>query len=217
MAAGRPARSPRSHREALRLCRAVSAGDEVTAYTQHILGHVLLDQAEYATALATLGDSRALYQGLADDNSVAILTSDLGMVAFHVGDLSSAERSFKEALDIFRGLANAGYTADTLARLGDVARTQGDPEQARARYEESLAIARSLGMKPELAKALHRSAYLSLREGDVTEARARLRAIAGQRATTSFGHPVAPRSLVGAGPARVIASRRSSSTTGGRS
>jgi predicted ATPase/class 3 adenylate cyclase len=169
-------REARAHiEEAVRLCQAISAGDEVTADTMHIFGHVLFDQGDYAAARAALGDSRALYHGLADDNLVALLTSDLGMVAFHLGDLDSAEGSFAEALGIFRRLDNEGYAADTLARLGDVARTQGDPERAHARYEDSLAIARPLGLKPELAQALHRSSYLRLREGDVAEARARLR------------------------------------------
>jgi non-specific serine/threonine protein kinase len=161
--------------EAVRLCQAVSAPDEVTADTKHVLGHVLFDQGDYAAARAALGDSRALYRGMADDNLAAVLTSDLGMVAFHLGDLDSAEGSFEEALGIFRRLGNEGYAADTLARLGDVARTQRDPERAHARYEESLAIARPLGLKPELAQALHRSAYLRLREGDVAEGRTRLR------------------------------------------
>ena len=161
--------------EAVRLCQAVSVPDEVTADTKHVLGHVLFDQGDHAAARAALGDSRAMYQGIADDNLAAILTSDLGMVAFHLGDLDSAECSFEEALGIFRRLGNEGYAADTLARLGDVARTQGDAELARARYEESLAIARPLGLKPELAQALHRSACLRLREGDVAEGRTRLR------------------------------------------
>ena len=161
--------------EAVRLCRAISAGDEITADTQHILGHVLFDQRDYAAAREAFADSRALYQGLADDNSVAVLTSDLGMVAFHLGGLDSAEGSFEAALAIFRRLGNEGYAADTLARLGDVARTRGDPQLAHARYGESLAIARRLGLKPEIAQALDRSAYLRLREGDVAEARARLR------------------------------------------
>jgi predicted ATPase/class 3 adenylate cyclase len=169
-------REARAHiEEAARLCEAVSAPDEVTADTKHVLGHVLFDQGDHAAARAALGDSRALYQGIADDNLVAVLTSDLGMVAFHLDDLDSAEGSFEEALGIFRRLGNQGYAADTLARLGDVARTQGDPQRAHARYEESLAIARPLGLKPELAQALHRSAYPRLREGDVAEARARLR------------------------------------------
>ena len=168
-------REARAHiEEAVRLVQAVSAPDEVTADMKHVLGHVLFDQGDYAAARAALGDSRALYQGIAADNLVAVLTSDLGLVAFHLGDLDSAEGSFEEALGIFRRLANEGYAADTLARLGDVARTQGHPERAHARYEESLAIARPLGMKPELAQALHRSAYLRLREGDVAEARTRL-------------------------------------------
>ena len=168
-------REARAHiEEAVLLCQAVSAPDEVTADMKHVLGHVLFDRGEYAAANVALGDSRGLYQGIADDNLVAVLTSDLGMVAFHLGDLASAEGSFEEALGIFRRLGNEGYAADTLARLGDVARTHGDAELARARYGESLAIARPLGLKPEIAQALHRSACLRLRDGDTAEARARL-------------------------------------------
>src|SRR5688572_6712356 len=49
----------------------------------------------------------------------------------------------------------------------------------------------------------------------VLEARASLRAIAGLSAAAPLRHFVVPRSSLGVGPARVIASRRSSSTTGG--
>jgi tetratricopeptide (TPR) repeat protein len=149
-------REARAHiEEAVRLCRAISAGDELTADTQHVLGHVLFDQGDYAAARAALRDSRALYQGLTDTNSAAVLTSDLGMVAFHQGDLGSAEGSFEEALGIFRRLGNEGYAADTLARLGDVARTHGDPELAHARYEESLSIMRELGDRKGIAASLN--------------------------------------------------------------
>jgi predicted ATPase len=144
------------------------------AEAQHVLGHVLFDRSDFATARRWFELSLSSYHDADEELRGLPLVSDLGFVSYHTGDYPEARRAFDESLRLYRLNGLDDRVAETLSRLGDLARLESDSPRAYACYEESLSIWRGLQAMPGIASGLHKLAQLDRQSGNATAARDRL-------------------------------------------
>ena len=92
--------------------------------------------------------------------------SNLGSVAWSVGDYDKAQGFHQEALDIRRELGNRAGVAVSLTSLGLIASRHGDLQGAKVLYLESLAILRELENRSGVAVCLNNLGEISYRLGE---------------------------------------------------
>jgi predicted ATPase/class 3 adenylate cyclase len=140
------------------------------ANAAHILGHSLLDQKSYSEARSAFEESLGLYRRLNDFYYIGTLTSDLGMVSYHMGDYAQARIYQEESLAVFQKYGNPEVISQTLHRLAELARLEGDYQRAGELYETCLKTSREIGMQLEIASNLHKLGYVAQHHGDIQKA-----------------------------------------------
>ena len=140
------------------------------ANATHMLGHALLDQKTYPEAISAFEESLELYRRLNDFYYIGTLTSDLGMVAYHMGDYAQARRYQEQSLAVFQKYGNPEVISQTLHRLGELARIEGDYQRAGELYEDCLRTSREIGLQLEVASNLHKLGYVAQYQRDFRKA-----------------------------------------------
>lgn len=101
-----------------------------------------------------LEQSLATYTALGDEQNVAMLLMDLGMVHRHSGHYQRALAHYGRALDYWQKVNNVAQQANLLNNLGVLYHLDGDYEQAALLLEEALDCARRSGYTRIKAVAL---------------------------------------------------------------
>jgi predicted ATPase/class 3 adenylate cyclase len=140
------------------------------AHATHMLGHIMLDQKYISKAFSAFGESLELYRRLNDFYYIGTLTSDQGMVSYHMGDYVQARLYQEQSLEIFQKYGNPEVIAQTLHRLGELARLEGDYRRAGELYESCLKTYREIGMPLEVASNLHKLGFVAQFHGDFKKA-----------------------------------------------
>jgi predicted ATPase/DNA-binding XRE family transcriptional regulator len=136
----------------------------------HILGHVCFDQRDYGAARLVLEESLTFYKQASIPAEVVEVTSDLGLVACHLGNNREARGRFEAALAYFREHRLIDGIALNLIRLGDLARMDDDYARAAEMFEESLTLCREVGDSLKTACSLHKLGQVARRCGDYARA-----------------------------------------------
>ncbi len=114
--------------------------------------------------------SLLVWQQLGQQQRVASLFSNLGIIARLAGGYDEARKLHEKGLEIRRQLADRWAIAVSLNNLGNVALDQGNPSEARAFLEEAVALQRQVGDKYYIANALNNLANVIRRLGDFPQA-----------------------------------------------
>jgi tetratricopeptide (TPR) repeat protein len=118
-----------------------------------------------------LDDYRELGDGSHEQEAMAHILNQIGMVHGMLGELIEAEQAFVNSAKIFRKLNNDAGESIVAHNLGRIMQVQGNLEEARRLYDESLEIKKRLGKQSGVAITLHQLAMLAHRAGDLEEAR----------------------------------------------
>ena len=105
-------------------------------------------------AINCLKQSMAIYATLGNEENVALIQIDLGMVFRAIGECEQAESAYNDALGYWRRVDDIGHQASVLNNLGFLYYFRGNYEQAGSFLEESLALARQSGFARTEALAL---------------------------------------------------------------
>ena len=105
-------------------------------------------------AIDCLEQSKVLYDALGNEENVALIHIDLGMVFRAIGAYELAESAYKNALMYWRKVNDAARQASVLNNLGGLNHSKGNYEQAGYFLEEALACARQSGYARAEAFAL---------------------------------------------------------------
>jgi class 3 adenylate cyclase/predicted ATPase len=172
--------------QALRLCaypealsflqRALSmipVGSESAAERAELLisiGIAHEKMANYAPAIAALGEALELARLASDARTHSQALSELSWIAVRKGEYAQAEQLGEQALDLAIQVGDKLANAKAGYRLGIVAFYRGDYPLAARRFEESLAVSQELGDRYGVAGSLNTLGLVALYQGGYREA-----------------------------------------------
>lgn len=145
------------------------------AYAQRYFGWMLETQ-DYASKLASLEESLAIYRELGFISGIIEALKQLGALAIREGNFELAHLRLDEALSMLQ--ANSYILGNSITMsydLGDLAFYEGDYELAKIFYKNSLAWASRKCLPHSAAWANARLGYLYKRLGEKEKARLYLR------------------------------------------
>jgi tetratricopeptide (TPR) repeat protein len=108
---------------------------------------------------------------LQDEDGIASLSLNLGIMYLSRGEISKARKLYGESLESMKKLGNQPGVARALHELGRLAQNQGELEEALRLYNESLEIAKRLGDQVGVAISLNQLSTLAQEQGELEEAR----------------------------------------------
>ena len=141
------------------------------AYALRYFGWMLETQ-DYASKLASLEESLAIYRNLGFTSGIIETLKQLGALAIREGNFERAHLWLDEALSILQ--ANSYILGNSITMsydLGDLAYYEGDYDLAKIFYENSLAWASRKCLPHSAAWANARLGYLYKRLGETVKAR----------------------------------------------
>jgi hypothetical protein len=110
-----------------------------------VLGYVRIGLDDPAGSRAALQTAEAAVRNLGDDRRLAIVLSDLSVVAMAENDLEAATRHLEEAQVLAARLGDVSMLGYVSLNLGLVAISEGRPGPARVRYREALLLSTPSG------------------------------------------------------------------------
>jgi predicted ATPase len=132
--------------ESLTIFRALGpAGKPGSAYALQMLGTLANGQGEWMAARAILEESHTIFRELNDQQGIASVAVDLGIVLAELGDCASGRSILEEGMEIAQKLDSEFYVARAAWALGHVARTEGNYALARSWYAEAILLSKELG------------------------------------------------------------------------
>jgi predicted ATPase/class 3 adenylate cyclase len=137
-------------------------------------GTLAVQQGDWPSArssfLAALSEFRALH----DEQNVAALLTNLGIVSANNGELREARRYFVESLEQYARLQHPTREALALMNLGTVCTDLDDMTAAGEAYERMLKLCETTGDDGALALALHGLAQIDFHAGNISESAIRV-------------------------------------------
>ena len=133
-------------------------------------GVLAASQGEDAWALTLLEESLSIYRQLNDRPGIAVVTTNLGIVYYHLGEYATVRALYEESLRLHRELEDSLGIARALNSLGTLASRQGDYATALALLTESLSIRKKLGDKRGIAVANNNLGSVALCRADYDQA-----------------------------------------------
>jgi len=106
------------------------------------IGHAFISSGDYAKALAYLNDALKVVAQTSDQDSMASLQNDMGVLYLEQEDYPQAKKSFEESLRIYLSNGNQREAASVLLNLGVTEQRQSNFEEALGRFQSSLEVAK---------------------------------------------------------------------------
>jgi predicted ATPase/class 3 adenylate cyclase/Tfp pilus assembly protein PilF len=164
-----PVAAQRAYEQSIAVFRA--AGDDWgMSHALTSLGHLAMQNGDYATARTLLEESLAIRRVSGERYQLAISLTTLGEVGRCEGNHEEAQAHFVEALELSRIIGNLPGIAWALHNLGHIALRRGDVPLASAQFREALTLARESGQVPRVAACLAGLAEVAAATGDPTRA-----------------------------------------------
>jgi LuxR family maltose regulon positive regulatory protein len=146
--------------EALDLSEGVNELITVRASAFRSTGVSLYHQGELEHAYELLNHSRMLFQGLKDEQNVAMVHMEMGICCQYLGDTHQAVNHYEQALVYWQGVRNTTRQSFVLNNLGSLHHLAGNYVEAAKLFEQALTLARSNGI-------LRSEAYLLFNLGNI--------------------------------------------------
>jgi CHAT domain-containing protein/Tfp pilus assembly protein PilF len=156
-----------SYKEALALGQR-SRNLYVSAAAYHNLGNLARRQSRSGEALEYLGQARAIWKELQNDQEIKTVTA-IGLVYAEVGKIDLALPKFREALVLADRKKNLRLKGMALTQMGSALR-RSDPEQARRLYLQAVDIQEQEDDQGKLAATLNGVGLVFLNQKKYQEA-----------------------------------------------
>lgn len=128
-------------------------------------GVKLFQQKDYEEAVATFHEAAEAYATEGQNDMVAEMKSNIGLVHRALGENQKALDVMQEALEVFVELDDARRTAMALGNLGGVYVAMGDKEQAYQSYRQAADLFQEIGERKLHGETLIAMADLQVRDG----------------------------------------------------
>jgi predicted ATPase/class 3 adenylate cyclase len=158
----------------LALPDAADVSDASRARALQTAGHLANAQADYASALAVLNESRQLAEAADDPALLAATLHLLGNTARARGELERASQLYAEARQLNRRAGIRGAEILNMLQMADLALELEDVDQARGLGLEIYAASRQRGQPWAVARSLHILGRVASASGDQATARHQL-------------------------------------------
>ena len=109
------------------------------------VGHLAINQGDFAPASASLDGALALYRQIGDQAGEANVLQLLGTIAEYSGDEEQATIRYEQALALYRALDATREVSLLLENLADAAFRRGELSRSEILAGEALALARTVG------------------------------------------------------------------------
>ncbi|MEP6985264.1 MAG: tetratricopeptide repeat protein, partial [Chloroflexota bacterium] len=106
-----------------------------------------------------------------DQLGIARSLTNLGVIAFQLGNYATARIQYEEGLRIFKTLNLQSDVVGSLNRLANIATKKGEYTEARYLLEECLMVSREIGDRQRVGTSLNALGNISLQEGNYAAAR----------------------------------------------
>jgi predicted ATPase/transcriptional regulator with XRE-family HTH domain len=136
------------------------------------MGMLARRRGDSAAALASFGESLALYRDLQDKRDMASALRGLGFIHYLQCDYQTAVPLLEEGLALFREVGDQEGEAATLGNLGYIAGVHGEWQAARQWQEESLALRRLSGNQHGMTVTLGSLSLIAMGQRDWAAAQA---------------------------------------------
>lgn len=131
----------------LALQLAPTSAQTIRADIYDALGHLYLEQKQFAPAIENARRALLLREEIGDLLQIAKSFGNLGNFYNRMGEVNAAIASHNEALALYEKLNNQELVAEALLNQGVVFHFAGRLEAAVTNYQKSLAISRQLGLR----------------------------------------------------------------------
>ncbi len=105
------------------------------------IGHAFTSSGDYAKALSYLNDALKVVEQTSDQDSMASLQNDIGVLYLEQEDYAQAKKSFDASLRVYLSNNNQREAASVLLNLGVTEQRQSSYDAALARFKSSLEVA----------------------------------------------------------------------------
>ncbi len=149
------------------------ARDEIDLKTAKLLnniGIVFSHQSLFEVAKEYYLEALAVYEELADQNSIAVVYNSLGIIEARQANITEALRYFRHALDIYKQQNNQEGVAQTYNNIGNVNLYHGNYEEALALFFKAYDGFSEMKYIHRMAATLNNIALIYQRLGDFEEA-----------------------------------------------
>jgi non-specific serine/threonine protein kinase len=131
-------------------------------------------QSDWAGAMSSLTEARALYRALGDGREEVFALSYLSFYATRLSDNAAAEQFAEDAVEVAAALDDDRVSSAAISALADVYSANGEHDQALPRYEEVVALRTRLGDPLLLTDAVYALGKEAFHAGEDARARQEL-------------------------------------------
>lgn len=124
-------------------------------------------QGKGDAGLAWMEQGLSLARQAGDQEVLALIARDLGIVAFHRRDYAAARAYFEEGEALFQQIGHRQSRVGCLNLLGQTLWRLGDLEAGKAMLEANLGLAQEIGDLTQVVQALDLLGDLALEQGDM--------------------------------------------------
>ncbi len=140
------------------------------AKSNRVIGVAYWTQGNYVDALKYLNASFTTYQSINDDEGVANVTLNQGMVYADLNDDEKALTMYEDAINKFTALDLKGRIATTYTKLASLYLEQGKLEYAKVHLDNALHMHSESGYKYGMSEAHNRLGILYLEYNELEQA-----------------------------------------------
>jgi len=134
-------------------------------------GVLSVEQGDYASADALIGESLTIVRQLGDKQGAAVSLNALSVNARDRGDVAAARSLCEESLALWKELGDQNAAARSLSNLANIVALQGDFARARSLYAECLSVFQTLGDQNSVAWSMNHQGDAAREQGDSAAAR----------------------------------------------
>ncbi|MCI0353150.1 MAG: tetratricopeptide repeat protein [Acidobacteriales bacterium] len=134
-------------------------------------GSVLGVLGDNKNAVIFLKEAQGMFSAVGDQQGVARVLNNLGIIARRQSNLEEARKLLEETLEVYRRIGNKTGVTKVLNNLGNVYWDQGDMTRALDAHRQSLSSSRETGEKNSQVNSLNNIAGLLTLQGKLAEAR----------------------------------------------
>ncbi|NMH28640.1 tetratricopeptide repeat protein [Flavobacterium silvaticum] len=124
------------------------------AYSLLFSGNIMVNRAEYKTALTYFNNAFEIYKSLRDKEGMANCHFNFGRSYFYLADYTKAEENYKAAIALCEETGDQKRLSASLIGIGTLYSNRGDFDRSMESYQKAVKIDEKIGNKKGVANSL---------------------------------------------------------------